>query len=60
MTLGATETPLQARRNRSVAPIFYLPYSESLCYERLMGFVQYRIRISHVYQPVMMLTLLRG
>ena len=31
-----------------------------MSYEQLVDFVQYRMRISHVYQPVMMLALLRG
>ena len=39
---------------------FCLPYSEGMSYEQLVDFVQYRMRMSHVYQPVIMLTLLRG
>jgi hypothetical protein len=31
-----------------------------MTYERLAGFVQNRMRMSHVYQPVMLTTLLRG
>jgi ATP adenylyltransferase len=31
-----------------------------MTYERLADFVQNRMRISHVYQPVMLMALLRG
>jgi hypothetical protein len=31
-----------------------------MTYERLADFVQYHMRMSHVYQPVMLLALLRG
>src|ERR687893_1588397 len=31
-----------------------------MTYERLADFVQNRMRMSHVYQPVMLMTLLRG
>ena len=39
---------------------FCLPYSEGMSYEQIVDFVQNRMRMSHVYQPVMMLALLRG
>ncbi len=31
-----------------------------MIYEQLLDFVQIRMRMSHVYQPVMLMTLLRG
>jgi len=43
-----------------VAFAFCLPYSEGMSYEQIVDFVQNRMRMSHVYQPVMMLALLRG
>jgi ATP adenylyltransferase len=31
-----------------------------MTYEQLVDFVQNRMKMSHVYQPVMLMTLLRG
>ena len=36
-----------------------LPYGEGMSYEQLVDFVQNRMRMSHVYQPVMLMTLLQ-
>ena len=37
-----------------------LSYSAPMTYERLADFVQKRMRMSHVYQPLMLMALLRG
>ena len=36
-----------------------LPYGEGMSYEQLVDFAQNRMRMSHVYQPVMLMTLLQ-
>jgi len=42
-----------------VAFAFCLPYGEGMSYEQLVDFAQNRMRMSHVYQPVMLMTLLQ-
>jgi ATP adenylyltransferase len=51
---------MELRRNESLASNAQLSYSGRMTYERLADFVQSRMRMSHVYQPVMLIAVLRG
>ena len=49
--------PLGAAKE-SVASVFQFAYSAPMSYEQRMDFIRNRMRMSHVYQPVMLVTLL--
>ncbi len=49
----------RARRGRNLPNIPFCVYSVLMTYEQLVDFLQNRMRMSHVYQPVMLMTLLQ-
>jgi hypothetical protein len=54
---GATSSLYSAERTVPCTPLSV--YSVRMTYEQLADFVQNRMRMSHIYQPVMLMTLLR-
>ena len=49
----------RARRGRNLPNIPFCVYSVLMTYEQLVDLLQNRMRMSHVYQPVMLMTLLQ-
>ncbi len=57
---GALPPGVPGVEKASPVPIFTCSTVPPMTYERLRDFVENRMRMSHVYQPVMLLALLRG